>query len=437
MNKTKMKNGRWFFYEDRLVTEDVDECRKGTHQCNTKANCSNTPGSYNCQCQIGYEGNGKKCNGQLKAIFIINHSDHQSILKKYVRYSNKKRNKSSPKNLSMADSDVDECEKGTHKCDKNAKCTNTPGSFNCQCLSNLVTQEKDGYAKMSTNVKKERTNVTKMQNASTLQVHSTASVNLVTQEKDENAKVLSDYFYDNYLATLTKPLLVSFSTLDRDPCGYNANCTNTNGSYICECRTGYEGNGTNCTDIDECEKGTHKCDKNAKCTNTPGSFNCQCQPGHTGEGRICEDVDECEKRSHKCDKNAKCTNTRGSFNCQCQPGYTGEGRICEDVDECEKRSHKCDKNAKCTNTPGSFNCQCQPGYIGEGRICEDVDECEKDRTNVTKMQNAPTLQAHSTMSTNVKKERTNVTKMQNASTLQVHSTASVNLVTQEKDENAK
>lgn len=32
-----------------------------------------------------------------------------------------------------------------------------------------------------------------------------------------------------------------------NPCGYNANCTNTNGSYFCECQTGYEGNGTNCT----------------------------------------------------------------------------------------------------------------------------------------------------------------------------------------------
>ena len=30
------------------------------------------------------------------------------------------------------------------------------------------------------------------------------------------------------------------------PCGFNSNCTNTNGSYICECHTGYERNGKNC-----------------------------------------------------------------------------------------------------------------------------------------------------------------------------------------------
>ena len=31
------------------------------------------------------------------------------------------------------------------------------------------------------------------------------------------------------------------------PCGPNSNCTNTNGSYICVCQTGYERNGINCT----------------------------------------------------------------------------------------------------------------------------------------------------------------------------------------------
>ena len=32
-----------------------------------------------------------------------------------------------------------------------------------------------------------------------------------------------------------------------DPCDSNATCTNTDGSYICECNTGFTGNGTNCT----------------------------------------------------------------------------------------------------------------------------------------------------------------------------------------------
>ncbi|XP_028412141.1 microfibril-associated glycoprotein 4-like [Dendronephthya gigantea] len=56
-----MKNGPWVFYKDVLVIEDVDECEKGTHKCDKNANCTNTPGSFNCQCQRGYTGEGRKC----------------------------------------------------------------------------------------------------------------------------------------------------------------------------------------------------------------------------------------------------------------------------------------------------------------------------------------------------------------------------------------
>ena len=34
-----------------------------------------------------------------------------------------------------------------------------------------------------------------------------------------------------------------------DPCDSNATCTNTNGSYICECNTGFTGTGFNCSSM--------------------------------------------------------------------------------------------------------------------------------------------------------------------------------------------
>ena len=33
--------------------------------------------------------------------------------------------------FSFSYSDIDECEKGSHDCHKNANCTNTAGSYNC------------------------------------------------------------------------------------------------------------------------------------------------------------------------------------------------------------------------------------------------------------------------------------------------------------------
>ena len=40
-------------------------------------------------------------------------------------------------------------------------------------------------------------------------------------------------------------------------------------------------------DINEC-KLPKSCDRNAKCTNNLGSFKCDCKPGYQGDGKSCE-----------------------------------------------------------------------------------------------------------------------------------------------------
>ena len=91
-------------------------------------------------------------------------------------------------------------------------------------------------------------------------------------------------------------------------CDNNAVCSNNNGSYACTCIEGYYGSGhvcigwlhfynyniidtnhNNCnfTDIDECEAGTHRCHKNAVCSNTNGSYTCQCETSFFGDGFMC------------------------------------------------------------------------------------------------------------------------------------------------------
>ena len=41
------------------------------------------------------------------------------------------------------------------------------------------------------------------------------------------------------------------------------------------------------TDIPECEREIDDCDPNATCTNTFGSYVCTCNTGFTGDGVIC------------------------------------------------------------------------------------------------------------------------------------------------------
>ena len=43
------------------------------------------------------------------------------------------------------------------------------------------------------------------------------------------------------------------------------------------------------TDIDECDKDPSVCHKNADCTNEPGTYSCECKDGFVGDG-----VDECD-----------------------------------------------------------------------------------------------------------------------------------------------
>ena len=42
---------------------DIDECWSGSDDCHDNANCTNTIGSYTCQCWEGFTGNGIDCAG--------------------------------------------------------------------------------------------------------------------------------------------------------------------------------------------------------------------------------------------------------------------------------------------------------------------------------------------------------------------------------------
>ena len=61
-------------------------------------------------------------------------------------------------------------------------------------------------------------------------------------------------------------------------------CTNTDGSYQCACDVGYQGNGVECEDFNECS--TDPCHADVTCANNVGSFVCTCKAGYTGDALI-------------------------------------------------------------------------------------------------------------------------------------------------------
>ncbi|XGW06263.1 hypothetical protein V3C99_016516 [Haemonchus contortus] len=139
-------------------------------------------------------------------------------------------------------------------------------------------------------------------------------------------------------------------------------------NYTCECRVGYEKNKYGeCIDIDECRGYTAVCDRNAWCTNTIGSYSCECMASYRGDGKHCTYVGlgrsslDCQD----CSPDATCE----SGVCQCKEGFEGDGFNCTDVNECLRTPHVCDRNAECINREGSFICTCVTGFAGNGYNC--------------------------------------------------------------------
>ena len=45
---------------------DKDECADKSHTCHREhANCTNSEGSFTCQCHDGFEGDGEECEGAV------------------------------------------------------------------------------------------------------------------------------------------------------------------------------------------------------------------------------------------------------------------------------------------------------------------------------------------------------------------------------------
>ena len=62
----------------------VNECDSNIHNCHTNAECTNTSGSYYCNCTTGYVGNGTTCGGRIYIYRISDKMIWVTISYKYI-----------------------------------------------------------------------------------------------------------------------------------------------------------------------------------------------------------------------------------------------------------------------------------------------------------------------------------------------------------------
>ena len=99
-----------------VLFPDVNECSEGIDNCHTNAVCTDTTGSFQCTCSSGFTGDGTTCTS------ILLHALGSPCVEKPLHY------------IVLSISDINECGQGTDNCHANAQCTDTVGSFQCDCL---------------------------------------------------------------------------------------------------------------------------------------------------------------------------------------------------------------------------------------------------------------------------------------------------------------
>ena len=129
---TKKRNKSWIFYEDVLVTTDIDECSNDSHTCHSNATCNNNPGFYDCQCRNGYLGNGHTCTDIDECLNKSTHCDSNANCTNTDGSYKCKCNHGYRGNGHNC-TDVNECSEGSYRCHADATCNNTQGSYNCIC----------------------------------------------------------------------------------------------------------------------------------------------------------------------------------------------------------------------------------------------------------------------------------------------------------------
>lgn len=350
------------------------------HDCDAVAECySEQPGYFQCRCPKG---------------FIDVSPDARNPGRKCTRV-------------------VDECSLGTHTCDPNADCVDTPEGYTCRCRSGWKDSSRDPLR-----------NPGRVCRKADICMNMDCAAEAECRETPVGPMCQCVSGYVDLSRQHGRPpgricrLVVNECAEGKHDCSSHASCIDTIDGFTCRCHDNYRDEspspslnpGRVCIrafvpDPPECDvSDPMSCDqrKSEVCVFVSGTYKCRCASGYSRlpDGR-CLAINECEHhRLNTCGQNAECVDLAEGYTCQCRSGFADvspdgqPGRICKPrINECsnkEKYHVDCDDNAICIDTDDSFSCQCRPGFADisvafnrlPGRRCiEAVNECSVKSLN--------------------------------------------------------
>ena len=294
---------------DSPSCDDVDECNGNV--CPAFSDCYNTEGSFNCQCQDGYESDPTDptaCSDvdECKDENICHDNSSCINLTGDFMCACNDGFEDGLINNQTACVSVDDCTPDS--CGANEDCVDGHKSTSCVCSEHY--NNATGSC--------EETNY--CLTADTCDENSTCAPVLGDIECNCN-----EFYHKNSDGDcVDKNECLSDSTHN---CGNdNDECVNDIGTgYHCECSKGWESFNNTCIDIDECQGENSCADTIEVCVDTDGSYQCDCASGYArpnGNATLaCDNVNECDDALICDDKaNSSCEDNVGSYYCKCNSG---------------------------------------------------------------------------------------------------------------------